>query len=155
MPIWPASKRLRRSKPPRNAKWPKKCKPCSRERYSGEQQSKPGEPVLVFVARLTDAQRDAGLAAAFKQAHDHAQRLAKAAGVSLGPLVHLNDVSDPSLAELVSRQRMEMYSPGGFADSQQPWQPLIDAEENELTSRKPDEVEFRVGLEAVFAINSK
>ena len=126
-----------------------------RERNSGEQQSKPGEPVLVFVARLTDAQRDAGLAAAFKQAHDHAQRLAKAAGVSLGPLVHLNDVSDPSLAELVSRQRMEMYSPGGFADSQQPWQPLIDAEENELTSRKPDEVEFRVGLEAVFAINSK
>ena len=47
------------------------------QRYSGEQQSKPGEPVLVFVARLTDAQRDAGLAAAFKQAHDHAQRLAK------------------------------------------------------------------------------
>ena len=84
-----------------------------------------------------------------------ADRLAKAAGVSLGPLVHLNDVSDESLADVINRQRMEMYSAANYADSQQPWQPQFEAEENEMASRKPDELEFRIGVVAAFALDAK
>jgi hypothetical protein len=50
---------------------------------------KPGEPVFMYVSRISDAERDKALAEAFQKARAHATRLAKAAGAELGNLKSL------------------------------------------------------------------
>ncbi len=50
---------------------------------------KEGEPVFLFVARISDADRQKAMAEAFAKAREQAQSLARAAGVGLGPLVSL------------------------------------------------------------------
>jgi len=127
-----------------------------RERYSGgEAQQKPGTPNLAFVGRLSDDKHEMAMAEAFKQAKANAQRIAKAAGASLGPLVRVSGMSDSFYANMMNRQRTE-YSPYmRYAQYQQPWQPQIETDENELTSSNPDEIEFHVNVEAVFSLSAK
>ncbi|MGM0486660.1 MAG: SIMPL domain-containing protein [Planctomycetota bacterium] len=50
---------------------------------------KEGEPVFLFVARVSDADREKAMAEAFAKAREQARSLARAAGVDLGPLVSL------------------------------------------------------------------
>lgn len=49
-------------------------------------QPKRGEPAILFVAAVTEAERDKALADAFKKAKVEAARLARAAGAELGAL---------------------------------------------------------------------
>jgi uncharacterized protein YggE len=48
-----------------------------------------GDPVFVYVAVLSDAERKAALASAFARAKKDAAELAEAAGMKLGPLASL------------------------------------------------------------------
>ncbi|NQU26643.1 MAG: SIMPL domain-containing protein [Candidatus Nealsonbacteria bacterium] len=57
---------------------------------SGEGQPPVGEPSFVYVARITDQQVDDAMAEAFKKARLAATRLARAAGMTLGPLASLS-----------------------------------------------------------------
>lgn len=57
---------------------------------SGEQPVPLGEPHFVYVARISDQDRDKALAEAFAKARAQASRLARAAGIGLGPLVGLS-----------------------------------------------------------------
>lgn len=58
--------------------------------YGSRNESKPGEPAFLFVSKLSDKDRDKALADAFQAAKSKAARLAKAAGLQLGPLKTLN-----------------------------------------------------------------
>jgi len=57
---------------------------------SGEGQPPVGEVHFVYVARITDQERDEAMAEAFQKARAAAARLARAAGAKLGPLVSLS-----------------------------------------------------------------
>lgn len=56
----------------------------------GNNQPKPGEPNFLYVARISEDERDKALAAAFDKAKDQAQRLAAAAHANLGKLSSLS-----------------------------------------------------------------
>lgn len=58
-------------------------------RSSGEEPVPVGQPYFVYVARVSDEDRDKAMAEAFRKAKAQAARLAQAAGVQLGPLVGL------------------------------------------------------------------
>ncbi len=54
-----------------------------------EESSPAGQPQFFFVARLPAAERDKAMADAFRKGKLRAEQLARAAGMSLGPLVEL------------------------------------------------------------------
>lgn len=58
--------------------------------YGSEEESKPGDPVLIFVASISETDRDKAMAEAFKKASAEAGRTAKAAGVELGSLKYVS-----------------------------------------------------------------
>ena len=58
--------------------------------YSTSGEFAPGDPVFLFVARITDQQRAQAEAEAFRKAREQAARLAKAAGAQLGPVRNLS-----------------------------------------------------------------
>jgi len=55
-----------------------------------------GEPIFVYVSKISEDEQLKARAEAFKQAQREASKLAKAAGVELGPLSHLDDQSSPA-----------------------------------------------------------
>jgi len=57
--------------------------------YNSNNQPKPGEPVFLFVGKISDAERDKALGEAFQKAKAQATRVAKAAGAELGTLKSL------------------------------------------------------------------
>ncbi len=82
----------------------------------GRQEAKPGEPVFLFVCRISDDERDKALAEAFADAKAEAARLAKAAGAELGNLSHISvnmengadaDEYDPYQTSYRYMQRMQ------------------------------------------------
>jgi len=56
----------------------------------GEEEIKPGEPQFVYVARITDDERDKAMADSFAKAKAQAEQLARAANVKLGALIGLS-----------------------------------------------------------------
>ena len=58
--------------------------------YGSNDEPKPGEPIFIFVSRISDAEREKALAEAFQKAKAQAARLAKAAGAELGNLKSLS-----------------------------------------------------------------
>jgi hypothetical protein len=67
--------------------------------YMSEGQPKPGEPTFLYVSQVSEEDRTKALTEAFQKAKASAQRLAKAAGVTLGPLRGLNSHMNPSYDE--------------------------------------------------------
>jgi uncharacterized protein YggE len=59
-------------------------------RFGGDDQPKPGQPIFVFVWKMSDEERSKLLADAFANAKAEAQKLAAAAGAQLGPLASLS-----------------------------------------------------------------
>lgn len=53
-------------------------------RYSGGDELKPGQPVFAYVSRISEDERDAAMAEAFKKAKTQAAILAKAGALNLG-----------------------------------------------------------------------
>lgn len=60
-------------------------------------QQMPGEPVFLYISRISDDEQATALAGAFKKAQDQAMHLAKAAGVELGALSSLSSSSTPDI----------------------------------------------------------
>lgn len=74
----------------------------------GEQGPKRGEPVFLYVAKVSEAERAKALAEAYHKSRNDAVRTAQAAGMDLGPLQHLaashaatsTDSDDPYIMRL-------------------------------------------------------
>src|SRR5262249_6225391 len=58
-----------------------------------ENEPRRGEPLFLFVSKVSTADQDQALASAFQKAKREAGRLARAAGAELGTLVHLDNNS--------------------------------------------------------------
>jgi uncharacterized protein YggE len=118
----------------------------------GEQGPKPGEPTFVFVGRVSEDEQTKALAEAFANAQRDAQQLAKAAGVTLGPLQHLEqNVQGGSMEDLMSQG---YYGYNQYmAQRMQQVASMIEA--REAVSMRPGAVVYRVNLTAHFHINPK
>ena len=57
----------------------------------GDDEMKPGEPIFVYVGKISPEDRTQALAAAFAKARQEAEQLSKAAGAELGPLQSLSE----------------------------------------------------------------
>jgi uncharacterized protein YggE len=107
-----------------------------------EQSAPPGQPVFLYVAKVSGAQRAAALADAFKQARANAEDLAKAAGATLGGLKALQSQSDMEQLQMMQWGR---YSPYGQQTAQTP-------EPGEALAPQPGPVTLRLTVSASFAI---
>lgn len=83
-------------------------------RNSGQEEAPLGQPQFLYVARISEQERDKVLAEAFGKAKSQAARLAQAAGAQLGPLVGLGgggggqtsfDASDFGMSSNYASQR--------------------------------------------------
>jgi uncharacterized protein YggE len=77
----------------------------------GQEQADPAEPQFLFVARITEEERQQALSRAFAKARAQAARLARAAGAELGPLVSLMGQGAGNSDYI--NQMMYNYSPYG------------------------------------------
>lgn len=68
--------------------------------FGNNNEARPGEPVFLFVSRISEADRDKALAEAFQKAKGEARRLAKAAGIELGSLKALHAVNSGGAQQL-------------------------------------------------------
>jgi uncharacterized protein YggE len=123
--------------------------------YSGEEGPKPGEPMFVFVAPISAADREKLLAEGYQKAKERAMRLAKAAGAELGALRLLNenevDASDEALAGNpynynAAMYRMAQMMRGGKAEQ---------GEVSEAVGAQPTKVVYRLLVTASFDLQAK
>lgn len=122
--------------------------------FSGEEEVKPGTPHFVYVARITEEDRDQAMAEAFGKASANAARLARAAGARLGPLVGLSGHGSGS-----GEESAYYGSPYGY-EYQQYVQRLMGhrrhsgaaQEENETVGSDPGSLGFVFSVNAVFAL---
>jgi hypothetical protein len=124
--------------------------------FGGEQQEQPGEAHFMYVATLPKAEREKAMAEAFKRANQEAGNIAKAAGVTPGPLVGLSGVCsgqgengennfmgyDPSGTGSFMR-RMLAQQAGGNSDEKQ---------DEEAMSAEPSMLRFNCCATVVFQI---
>jgi len=120
--------------------------------YSGmEEGPKPGEPVYLYVAKVSDEERARLLTDAFNKAKTNAARLAQAAGATLGPLSYLMSTG---------QTYPDFENFGGYGGAYRQYlYPLMQqaqmeqGEENaEAIGAQPGEVSIRVNVTASFAI---
>jgi hypothetical protein len=114
-------------------------------------EAKRGEPLFLFVARVSDDERAKALAEAFRKAKRQAARLAEAAGTELGTLRHLDgqstgvpgDDSPPYYNPYAMRALRALQ--GAQAD---------DTEERsrEAVATQAGPVTYRVAVTAAFAL---
>ena len=122
--------------------------------YDGSDESKPGQPVFLFVSRVADAERDQALADAYDKARKQASRLASAAGAQLGRLKSLNSHES-------SANDSDEYGGGGFNFSYRQMQMLnrrqanSEKDENEAFAVQPGPVKFLVTVTASFEVEPK
>jgi uncharacterized protein YggE len=127
----------------------------SEMRNFGDEEERPGEPNFIFVAQLSDAEREKALADAFAKAKAQAARTAKAAGAELGALVR---VADPSAGIDPSDMMSGYYGEDAYAYSRYASQARRQAfftrgiSENESFAPQPGKVSIRVGINAVFRL---
>ena len=112
-----------------------------------------GEPIFVYVSKISEDEQLKARAEAFKQAQREASKLAKAAGVELGPLSHLDDQSSPAYGAEESysfdgnyayrMQQMMGYARPSYGGNQ-PW--------GEAIGLQPGRVSLHVVLSASFEL---
>ena len=122
--------------------------------YGNNEGPKRGEPIFVYVSKISEDEQLKARADAFKQAQREASKLAKAAGVELGPLAHLDDHSSPSYGTEETYnafdgnyayrvQQMLGYARSGYSGNQQ-W--------GEAIGLQPGRVSLQVVLSASFEL---
>jgi hypothetical protein len=111
----------------------------------GEEQLARGEPTFLFVARLSDAEREQGLAKAFQSARQSAEVMARAAGGTLGGLHRLEGDANAApenqgdiYREIYLRQ---IVRPG--------------LKNGEIAGPHPGQLGFQFQVSAYFLINGK
>jgi len=118
--------------------------------YGGEEETNPGEPTFFFVATLAPEAQEKAMADAFTRAKENAEKLAKAAGIGLGPLASLSGAvsqSDESSA-------MAEYYGGGYSSrmmmARQMSQSDSDDPRTQALSPSPTTATFRIIVVATF-----
>jgi uncharacterized protein YggE len=125
-----------------------------RDRFGGnDNMPKPGTPNLSYVARLSEADRDAAMAEAFKKARASAERLAKAAGIRLGSLAHVTGMSNNSQSNtraMIMQAYRQQYNPYQSYDYSES---MADSTEHpdESSSNSPGEVSFNFNVSVGYA----
>lgn len=114
--------------------------------YSSGEEKKAGAPTFLYVAPLTEADRDAALAEAYKKARDRAARLAKAAGLELGPLVGLSSSGSQSAIQ----ETASMY--GGYSEMYRALLNNDSDDQTEAVGDQPGKVAFRITVQATFKL---
>lgn len=123
--------------------------------FSGDDTPKPGEPVFMFVALVSTAERDALLADGFKKAKERAGQLAKAAGAELGSLRTLNDNEVDASDEMMMNG---MYGGGGAAYRMMQMMRGARGPQGDLSEAigmQPNQVVIRVMVTASFDLKAK
>jgi hypothetical protein len=114
---------------------------------------KRGEPVFLYVCKVSDEEQAQILARAFQKAKGEAGQLARAAGADLGPLYHL-DAS--SAGDLNVEERMIANGPHAHRFLQQMLEdrdlPVGNKQAGEAVGLQPGMVTFRVVLSAAFEL---
>jgi hypothetical protein len=107
-----------------------------------------GDPVMLFVCKITDAERAAALAEAYQKSKQDAAELAKAAGAELGALRHVDkSFTAPTVTgdpDQVFKQLLSQQTGGAVP-------PTPDVPSDEATSRNPISVELEITLTSSFA----
>ncbi len=112
-------------------------------------QPRPGEPVFLFVAKVTEQERDKALAEAFQKAKREAGRLARAAGAELGTLGNLHSSSQSSSGDATNPydygRYMQVARMSGLGG---------DGEESatEAVGAQPGQVSLRISVTASFSL---
>lgn len=114
-------------------------------------QSRPGQPVFMFVARFSDDEKQKAMADAYQSAQKQATQLSKAAGRSLGTLVQITSHAASNPASSLYAGGFSNYDPFQYQIVQQA---AMAAGENsdESISLEPDLVRWQVSVSASFAI---
>jgi hypothetical protein len=121
-----------------------------------EEGPKRGEPIFLYVSKVSDEERDKARSEAFKKARDEARRLAAAAGIDLGPLYRLDGDVAASYAD--SEDNDVMTGPSGYMMRQYLYQyrgtygPGNDKAIQEAIGLRPGKVTYRIGLSAAFEL---
>jgi uncharacterized protein YggE len=123
----------------------------SRMSSSDDDSAKPGQPNLLFVAKITPADRQAAVAKAFADAKTDATDLAKAAGADLGRLVSLsasgggqnNFGEDDSYSRNAAYYMQRLHQRMGFNGGQA----------NEAVASTADAIDFVFMVQATFKLD--
>lgn len=122
------------------------------EYYGGDEGAKPGDPVFIYVAKVSDEEKAKLLADAFNKAKANAARLAQAAGAQLGPLQYLTGGDGGAFPDY------DVYSAYGNQYRQYAYQLMqrlrMDQSEDdvEAVGVQPGQVSSKVQVTASFAI---
>ena len=128
---------------------------ANQNQYGSEDEPKPGEPVFIFVSRISEAERDKALAEAFQKAKVQAMRLAKAAGAELGDLYSLtggssspNDYNSYGRYNQYAYQTLQMArAEAGMEDD--------EGNDTEALGTEPGPVKINVTVRAAFDLKRK
>jgi hypothetical protein len=121
-----------------------------------EEQSKPGEPRFLFVARLSRQGRQTALADAFAKAKLQAAELAQAAGARLGPMTGLSGEAGGGMGGFNNPYgRYNNYNRGEYEFMQQIAQAAgSEEQQGEAVAPRPDGIGFDFIVSATFAVAS-
>lgn len=121
--------------------------------YSDSGQPKPGEPMFIFVAKISADERDKAMAQAFAKAKESAQQLSRAAAIELGPLVGLSARSAPG-----NPYDFDPYGGSNYGNQRMLMQMMANREErgeenaNEALGIQAGEVVLPISVTASFQI---
>jgi uncharacterized protein YggE len=115
---------------------------------------KRGEPIFLYISKVSEEEQAKALAQAFKNAKRQASQLAQAAGVALGSLHHLEDHSSASAPEELG----VLDNPYSYRLVQQAWQLTRTASEDARTGEaiglQPGKVSYRIAVSASFELKA-
>ena len=116
--------------------------------YGGREGPKPGEPVFVFVAKITSAEREKALAEAFRAAKQEAAQLAKAAELELGTLRSLQGGGGIEVEDSTDYRLLYQTSFGASMRQQMTGRD----HSGEAIGATPGLLKFKVTVNATFAV---
>jgi uncharacterized protein YggE len=115
------------------------------------QEAEPGAPMFVYVAQISEEDRNRALADAFAKAKAQAAQLAQAAGARLGPLVGLSGQGSGS-SEVENPYEGGMSSSYRYLVARQRNAAGQDQKENESVASDSGAITFRFNVRAIFAL---
>jgi uncharacterized protein YggE len=119
----------------------------------GDEARPPGTPQFIFIAKISDADREKALADAFAKAKSQAARTAKAAGAQLGGLLRVADNASAAMGfDESSYFGGGGYDPYTMARMQRQGMMAFSPAEDEAVSMQPGQVPARIVITAVFEL---
>jgi len=115
------------------------------------QEVEPGAPMFVYVAKISEEERNRAYADAFAKAKAQAAQLAQAAGAGLGPLVGLSGQGGGS-SEVENPYEGGMSSSYRYVLARQRNAAGQDQKENESVASDSGSITFRFHVRAIFAL---